>query len=85
MICFLAFSINSIGQDDKKQTSQDQDKTETPKEADGIVETAGLLGDSLWYQFKKRFNLLSEEEEKERELSKGAYKVKLGKFSIEKK
>lgn len=65
----------------KAQTEKKETKKEVV-EVDGVVDTVVLLGEGLWFEFKKRLNLVSEEELAEKK--KKAYKVKVGKFSAEK-
>lgn len=79
----IFMGLSTISSAQVSNNAQEENKSNEKKEADGVMETAELLGDSLWYQFKKRFNLLSEEEEKQREEKPKGYKVKIGKLTIE--
>lgn len=80
LICtiFLTFisGIELHAQADKKEEKKEV------VEVEGVIETVAVLGEGLWFEFKKRLNLVSEEEIADKK--KKAYKVKLGKFAIEK-
>ncbi len=71
----LGAHANAQGEVKKKQEPQ---KT---VEAEGIFDTVLLLGEGLWFEVKKRLNLVDEKEIKEKE--KQSVKVKVGKITIE--
>lgn len=75
-ILFFFVGIREI----QAQTEKKEDKKEVV-EVDGVINIVVLLGDGLWFEFKKRLNLVSEKEIAEKK--KKAYKVKLGEFSVE--
>jgi len=69
----LGAHANAQGEVKKKQEPQ---KT---VEAEGIFDTVFLLGEGLWFEVKKRLNLVDEKEIKEKE--KQSVKVKVGKIT----
>lgn len=67
-------SINSFAQQKK------QNEKEEVVQVEGVYETLKVLGGGLWFELKKKLNLIDEEELKK----KKTYKVKVGKIIIEK-
>ena len=62
------------------QVSKKKEPEKVVVEAEGVREIATLLGEGLWFEFKKRLNLVSEKEliAKKKEV----YQVKVGKMTF---
>ena len=81
LLFFILGQHHALAQTKKKEEAK-QETTKEVEEVEGLVDTVVLLGEGLWFEFKKRLNLVSEKELAEKK--KKSYKVKVGKFSVEK-